>query len=266
MPIVDFGRIDSGASLAELIEEIAKMQKYLDFLLQGGLDSKNAREFGGYQVGPDYFRSKNGQVGLSSANTPGDDIRLWAGDSITGVPPFRVYESGKMVASNAEITGKITATSGTIGGWNIGPSELSGPGTITGGTIRTGAAGTARLELQTGGFRGVTSDGLLSGLVFNPTTTNIVDLFLYHRGTKLLEFFDNITGFIIRGVASSTGMTLGGTAAPTFAAGSWSFNTGSSLDLTSATVSGLTFSYSGVTSPGGSDNHTHAFSVSGNVT
>lgn len=39
--------------------------------------------------------------------------------------PFGVKYDGSFVATNANITGKITATSGTIGGWNINSSGLS---------------------------------------------------------------------------------------------------------------------------------------------
>lgn len=41
-----------------------------------------------------------------------------------GDAPFRVSHAGKLYASNAEITGKITANSGNIGGWKITSSTL----------------------------------------------------------------------------------------------------------------------------------------------
>ena len=39
-------------------------------------------------------------------------------------PVFQVYESGKMVAQDAEIEGNITATSGNIGGFDINSTSL----------------------------------------------------------------------------------------------------------------------------------------------
>jgi hypothetical protein len=52
--------------------------------------------------------------------------------------PFYVRHDGFLKATNAEITGKITATSGEIGGITISPSKLSGTGwelTSSGGKI-----------------------------------------------------------------------------------------------------------------------------------
>lgn len=49
---------------------------------------------------------------------------------------FTLDESGNMTAKgNAEFTGKVTAQSGTIGGWTINSGSLSGSGKISGGTI-----------------------------------------------------------------------------------------------------------------------------------
>jgi hypothetical protein len=94
MPIVDFGRIESGASPDEIIEALAKIQKGIDYLMQGGLDSKNAREFGGWLVGNTELQSRNKMVGMSTEDTGADDIRFWAGDVKTGAPKFKVTEGG----------------------------------------------------------------------------------------------------------------------------------------------------------------------------
>lgn len=94
MPIVDFGRIESGASPDEIIEALAKIQKGIDYLMQGGLDSKNAREFGGWLVGNTELQSRNKMVGMSTEDTAADDIRFWAGDVKTGAPKFKVTEAG----------------------------------------------------------------------------------------------------------------------------------------------------------------------------
>lgn len=125
MATVKLPSVNSGMSPDELANVVARLIKEVQYLVDGNLDSKNAREFGGYQVSLTSFSSKNGVVGLSSAETAGDDIRVWAGDLLSGTPAFRVYESGKLVASNAEITGKVTASSGAIGGWLIGTTSLT---------------------------------------------------------------------------------------------------------------------------------------------
>lgn len=46
-------------------------------------------------------------------------------------PVFQVYESGKLVAQDAEIEGSITATSGNIGGFEISASELAAENTTS---------------------------------------------------------------------------------------------------------------------------------------
>jgi hypothetical protein len=74
---------------------------------------------GGWVIGPDYIQAAGGLVGLQSTVTGGDDIRIWAGHVSPNSSPFRVYESGKLYASNVEIEGTITAESGFIGGWEI---------------------------------------------------------------------------------------------------------------------------------------------------
>src|SRR3990172_3968712 len=77
---------------------------------------------GGFEIGSDYVRDVADSMGLASTVTGGDDIRFWAGDTFANrdIAPFRVTEAGALVAANATITGSITATSGMIGGFEIG--------------------------------------------------------------------------------------------------------------------------------------------------
>lgn len=56
-------------------------------------------------------------VGLSSKSE--DGWAFWSGSDTPGSAPYRVGHDGKLYATSAEITGKVTATSGTIGGWSI---------------------------------------------------------------------------------------------------------------------------------------------------
>lgn len=65
-----------------------------------------------------------GLTGLSNVVTAGDDIRFWAGNVDPTIAPFRVYESGAIYASSATISGSITATTGYIGGWVVGATDL----------------------------------------------------------------------------------------------------------------------------------------------
>lgn len=71
-------------------------------------------------------------VGLSSNATPTppatDTVAIWAGksDADKDTAPFRVTHKGNLFASNATISGTITSSSGTIGGWEIGENKLYG--------------------------------------------------------------------------------------------------------------------------------------------
>lgn len=56
-------------------------------------------EFGGFQIGADYIIDSDDNMGLSSAVTGGDDIRMWFGTSKADKAnaPVRFYESGLIV-------------------------------------------------------------------------------------------------------------------------------------------------------------------------
>jgi len=94
---------------------------------------------GGWRLRETSLTSSSGAVGLSSEVTTGVDWRFWAGNATASSAPFRVDESGNLVASSATITGSITATTGTIGGWTIGATSLvSGTGATTTGIDSAG--------------------------------------------------------------------------------------------------------------------------------
>lgn len=67
--------------------------------------------------------AKGGTVaaGLTAYTSGNNGVRIWAGSDINGInsAPFRVTQAGYLYASNANISGAITATSGTIGGCSI---------------------------------------------------------------------------------------------------------------------------------------------------
>lgn len=99
------GLPDSNATNDELIDHIAMLQKTIEYYFSGGIDSTNMREIGGWGIGADILASKANTVGLSTRVTAGDDIRMWAGSTDMNTAAFRVYESGKVVLNNAQITG-----------------------------------------------------------------------------------------------------------------------------------------------------------------
>ncbi len=104
-----------------------------------------AGEIGGFEIGPDYIRDEGDTFGLSSDSTgPAPYVRFWAGSTFAAraTAPFRVYSDGAVVATNATISGSITATSGSIGGWAIGATTLSGGNAVlsSAGTLLLGTA------------------------------------------------------------------------------------------------------------------------------
>lgn len=107
-------------------------------------------------------------------------MHIGANNSNIAGAPFRVYDDGYFVATNANITGSITATSGTFTGTITGSSIIGG--TITGGTIKGGyiSGGTiSGASIEGGHISGSTISGgtlsgstiILDGHEFNRTVT-----------------------------------------------------------------------------------------------
>lgn len=115
MSVPTLPTVDPNATLEELRNQVAILQKTITFYLTSNLSSDNAYEFGGWLVGLDSLMSDTGTVGLSSAITGANDIRIWAGNSIPDNASFRVYEDGTMFATNGHFTGAITGSTITSG-------------------------------------------------------------------------------------------------------------------------------------------------------
>lgn len=65
-------------------------------------------------------------AGMTGQGTEASAIRFWAGASFENraTAPFRVRQDGKVIMTDAEVSGKIDATSGTIGGFEIGNGRI----------------------------------------------------------------------------------------------------------------------------------------------
>jgi len=85
---------------------------------------------GGMVITGTAIATADGLVGMSSAVTAGTDWRIWAGHATPASAPFRVDETGAMWATNATISGSVTATTGTIGGFTLGATTLTGTNLI----------------------------------------------------------------------------------------------------------------------------------------
>ncbi len=81
----------------------------------------SAGSIGGFSIGSDYIRDVANSFGLASTIAGGDDVRFWAGAAFAdrATAPFRLTEAGV-----------VTASSGTVGGWTLGATSLTG-GSVT---------------------------------------------------------------------------------------------------------------------------------------
>ena len=81
----------------------------------------NSGAIGGFDIGADYIRDVANSFGLASTVTGGDDVRFWAGATFANraTAPFRVTEAGV-----------IDSTLGTVGGWTLSSTTLTGGNVI----------------------------------------------------------------------------------------------------------------------------------------
>ena len=81
-------------------------------------------KIGGCTIDSDGIWSGSG-ANIAGLGRYGARYAFWAGNADSSQAPFRVGHDGSVVASKANITGSITASSGTIAGWNINETTLS---------------------------------------------------------------------------------------------------------------------------------------------
>lgn len=92
---------DPQKQMEALINTVGLLMKSLSEL-NGYLQSSNIMEVGGWKVGKTELQSKDGDVGMSTEDTAGDDVRFWAGD-VKDIAPFQVRKSGKASLTGANI-------------------------------------------------------------------------------------------------------------------------------------------------------------------
>jgi hypothetical protein len=201
------------------------------------------------------FQINNNTTELFKVDTSGNATlkQVTLRNDLVGSNYLNISPSGMFAwdASNSRKTFEIDSS-----GKAYFRGDITSDAVITGATIRSGAVGTNRIELSAGIFRGLTDSGQKTGLYFDISTiagTGIADLFLYHNNTKLVDFYDNITSYSIKGSSSSTGLILGGSSATTYAEGSWDFNYATIYNL--ITNSAGSHSHSGGTGSYGGHNH-----------
>lgn len=248
-------------SLDDVKNYIIRLERELRFLMESGLDSTNMFEVGGWRVKPYQFAFKDNMVGMSSAGTLGTSIRFWAGSATPSSAPFRVQHDGTIYSTKGFIGGfvigttSLTDAAGMVGlssavtaGDDIriwagnatpanAPFRVTESGsvygsnfTLEGGVIRTAATG-ARIELSNNSVKTYNSSNQLNGPVWGTDAGGqFGDTYFYHAGAQLMVIFDELTNYLIRGVAGSTGFAIGGTVTTT-GRGTWEFANTGSVDM-----------------------------------
>lgn len=254
-----------GVVLNRMIDEhLERMERALRRRLMTPIDSENHGNsdpsVGGWALTPTYLVRDTGSAATSAGMAP-DDYPFYAGQvyASRSSAPFRVTPAGALVASNATITGSITATTGAIGGWTIGASSLTGGNatlhssgylllgtsndiaridaadatyrlwighaTAASAPFRVTKAGalTATSATVTGTFNWASGKGQLNttGLTFDKDASNYVRI--DDTANTLLRVYSNTADYTILGINTSTAVgAVGvyGSAAASGAAGS----------------------------------------------
>jgi len=68
--------------------------------------------------------SGNVQIGSGNSIFKADSNGIYLGNATFGSAPFRVTPAGALTATNATLTGAVTATSGDIAGWTISGNDI----------------------------------------------------------------------------------------------------------------------------------------------
>jgi len=118
---------------------------------------------GGMLITGTAIATEDGLVGMSSAISGGTDWRFWAGHATPGSAPFRVDSAGNLYATSATVTGTITATLGSIGGFTIGATTL----TATRLVLTSGDANVANIAVGTSTYcAGINSANATGDIAF----------------------------------------------------------------------------------------------------
>jgi len=126
---------------------------------------------------------------------------FWAGATAFADAPFRVSPAGVLVASNATITGTVTASAGAIGGWTIGATTISS----TGVKMKSGASASLAF-----GATPPTSPTAGTGIYINKTG-------LFGLNANVQQAYINSTGQLIAGAGAAQADVNGFTVIPTTA-------------------------------------------------
>lgn len=146
-------------------------------------------EIGGYTIGETRLTAKN--VGMCS--TDGVEWAFWAGADTGAEAPFHVGHNGTLYASDAIISGSVTATSGTIGGCTIENNVLK----VDSANIES--LSVEKLSAGTKGNFTLDDNG-------NATLNSLQAKNAYIEGEAIID--GTLRGYVTTGNASDTGIGI----------------------------------------------------------
>ena len=123
-------------------------------------------------------------AGMTGNGTTADSIRFWAGASFENraTAPFRVRQDGNVVMTKADITGKVNATSGAIGGFEIANGRIGSANTYDSGTGLSLVNSNIRFRSTSGNLKRLAAMGNLNWLGFD----NLLDIELVSTDPYLI--------------------------------------------------------------------------------
>lgn len=123
-------------------------------------------------------------AGMTGNGTTADSIRFWAGASFENraTAPFRVRQDGNVVMTKADITGKVNATSGAIGGFEIANGRIGSANTYDSGTGLSLINSNIRFRSTSGNLKRLAAMGDLDWLGFD----NLLDIELVSTDPYLI--------------------------------------------------------------------------------
>lgn len=201
---------------------------------------------GAWEIGENYLIYDTGADATSAGLAP-EDYPFYAGATYANRPsaPFRVTPAGALVATSATITGSITATAGSIGGWTIGASTLSNGGISLDSSVPKITVGSATGYLTGAGIFMGSAGGTYKFHIGNPSGN-----YLSWDGTNLAASGQWITGAGMNPSLQTwkTNITFSSASATqvNWSSGTIRLNDGTTYSISSGntgTVSALTYIY-----------------------
>lgn len=144
----------------------------------GGTVTATEGAIGGWTLAANNLHSGSGASYVALSSDTSGTYAMWAGNGTAASAPFRVSRAGVLTATGADISGTVTATNGSIGGFTIDATSIRSAAltAVTSGAIglstvdfsRTiGGVSRSNLRLAIGSGFGVDEDGkLYAGAIY----------------------------------------------------------------------------------------------------